>query len=124
MGNRQHEKLRNIVGVDVMHRLQSKVRYREFAAAVTLRGYAEAMSAWFGKEPKLVFLPWPEWKARQTNEVDATETWEHIARSPNCSIAKAERLLSYAPAYSSLRAVQESVSWLVEAGEISVRPLP
>jgi nucleoside-diphosphate-sugar epimerase len=93
-------------------------------AAVTLRGYAEAMSAWFGKEPKLVFLPWPEWKARQTNEVDATETWEHIARSPNCSIAKAERLLSYAPAYSSLRAVQESVSWLVEAGEISVRPLP
>jgi nucleoside-diphosphate-sugar epimerase len=87
-------------------------------AAVTLRGYAEAMSDWFGREPKLVFLPWPEWKARQTSEVDVAETWEHIARSPSCNIAKAERMLGYAPAYSSLRAVQESVSWLIESGQV------
>jgi len=57
-------------------------------AAVSLRGYAEAMAAWFGREPQLVFLPWPEWKARQS-ETDANATWEHIYRSPSSSIAKA-----------------------------------
>ena len=61
------------------------------------------------------FLPWPEWKARQTEE-EATATWEHIAHSPSCSIAKAERLLGYRPRYTSLEAVQESVSWLIEQG--------
>ena len=35
-------------------------------AAVSLRGYAEAMSAWFGREPNLTFLPWPEWKAEKS----------------------------------------------------------
>jgi nucleoside-diphosphate-sugar epimerase len=57
-------------------------------AAVTLRGYAEAMAAWFGREPKLTYLPWPEWKAAHT-ELEAQQTHDHIAHSPNCSIAKA-----------------------------------
>jgi nucleoside-diphosphate-sugar epimerase len=87
-------------------------------AAVTLRGYAEAMAAWFGQEAKLTFLPFPEWKARQANETDATATWEHIARSPSCSIAKAERLLGYRPRYTSFEAVQEAVTWLIANGEI------
>jgi nucleoside-diphosphate-sugar epimerase len=85
-------------------------------AAVTLRGFAEAMSAWFGKAPNLVFLPWPDWKGRQSDEADATATWEHIARSPSCSIAKAERLLGYRPRYASFDAVKEAVSWLVGEG--------
>lgn len=84
-------------------------------AAVTLRGYAEAMAAWFGKEPNLAYLPWPEWQ-RTHSETEATATWDHIAHSPNCSIAKAERLLDYKPRYSSLEAVQESVQSLVERG--------
>jgi nucleoside-diphosphate-sugar epimerase len=41
-------------------------------------------------------------------------TWDHIAHSPNCSIAKARRLLGYHPRYSSLQAVRESVDWLIE----------
>ena len=85
-------------------------------AAVTLRGYAEATAAWFGKEAKLTFLPWPEWKAAQTSEEEATATWEHIARSPSSSIAKAERLLGYRPRYTSLEAVFEAVAWLIEKG--------
>ena len=32
-------------------------------AALTLKGYAEAMAAWFGKEPNLKFLPFEEWKS-------------------------------------------------------------
>jgi nucleoside-diphosphate-sugar epimerase len=83
--------------------------------AVSLRGYAEAMAAWFGKEPKLAFLPWPEWKAGRTEE-EARATWEHLYRSPSSSIAKGERLLGYQPRYTSLQAVQESVAWLIEKG--------
>jgi nucleoside-diphosphate-sugar epimerase len=48
----------------------------------------------------------------------AQTTWEHIARSSNMSIEKARALLGYAPRYSSLQAVRESVAWLVERGRI------
>ena len=82
-------------------------------AAVSLRGYAEAMAAWFGREPNLTFLPWPQWKAEQTEE-EATATWEHIFRSPSSSIAKAQRLLGYQPRYTSFEAVYEAVGWLIE----------
>jgi nucleoside-diphosphate-sugar epimerase len=66
----------------------------------------------------LTFLPWAEWKAAQTNEEDANATWEHIARSPSCSIAKAESLLGYRPRYTSLEAVQEAVTRLIADGQI------
>ena len=80
-------------------------------AALTLRGYAERMAAWFGKPARLRFLPWEAW--RQTvSEQEAAATWDHIAHSPNCSIAKARRLLGYEPRYSSLDAVQEAVKHL------------
>jgi nucleoside-diphosphate-sugar epimerase len=88
-------------------------------AAITLRGYAESMAEWFGVEPRLSFLPWPEWKARQTNPDEATATWEHISRSPNSSIEKARRLLGYEPRYTSLEGVQESVTALIEAGLVT-----
>ena len=87
------------------------------AGALTLRGYAKAMFAYFGQEAKLAYLPWHEWKA-QTDATDADATYEHIGHSPNCSIAKAERMLGYAPRYTSLEAVQESVSALIEAGAL------
>ena len=83
------------------------------AAALTLRGYAEAMAAWFGQESRLEFLPWSEWKKTVAAD-EAGATWDHIAHSPNCSIAKARRLLEYQPRYSSLQGVQEAVSWLIE----------
>jgi nucleoside-diphosphate-sugar epimerase len=85
--------------------------------ALTLRGYAEAMSAWFGKEPKLEFLPYERWAESQTPE-DAQATWEHIARSPNCSMEKARRLLDFQPRHSSLQAVQEAVEWLIANGRV------
>jgi len=88
-------------------------------AALTLRGYAEAMADWFGQPARLRFLPWEEWKATVAPE-EAQATWEHIARSPNCSIDKARRLLGYQPRYSSLQAVQESVSWLIDHGQIAL----
>ncbi len=83
--------------------------------ALTLRGYAEAIAAWFGKKASLKFLPWDEWK-KFHSEADAKATWDHIAHSPNCSIEKARRLLGFEPRYSSLLAVQEALSSLMANG--------
>lgn len=80
--------------------------------ALSLRGYAEAMADWFGQEAHLTYLPWAEFKEKVSQE-DAQATWDHIAHSPNCSIAKAQRLLDYQPRYSSLQAVQEAVEYLL-----------
>lgn len=84
-------------------------------AALTLRGYAERVSEWFGHPAQLQFLPWEEWRQGVT-EREAAVTWDHIAHSPNCSIAKARTCLGYEPRYSSLAAVRESLDWLIEHG--------
>jgi len=88
-------------------------------AALTLRGYAELMAGWFGRDARLTFRPWEEWRM-QVAEADAAQTWDHIAHSPNCSIEKARRRLGYAPRYSSFQAVCEAVTWLIEHGVIRV----
>jgi nucleoside-diphosphate-sugar epimerase len=81
-------------------------------AAMTLRGYAEAVAEHFGQRARLRFLPWDEWqKTVSADEADAT--WDHIAHSPNCSIAKARERLGYAPRYTSLAAVLESIAALL-----------
>ena len=86
---------------------------------MTLRGYATKMAEWFGKEPNLKFVPWEEWK-QMVSARDAEVTWDHILHSPNCSIAKARRLLGYEPQYSSLDAVKESVRWLIENKKLAI----
>jgi nucleoside-diphosphate-sugar epimerase len=78
-------------------------------AAMTLRGYAEAIAAHYGKPARLGFLPWDQWKLTVT-ESQARATWDHIAHSPNCSIAKARERLGYAPRYTSLDAVIDALS--------------
>ena len=82
-------------------------------AAITLKGFAEEMAAWFGQEAKLEFLPWDTWRLNVTED-EAVMTLGHILRSHNCSIEKAKRLLGYQPRFSSLEAVQQSVSWLID----------
>lgn len=85
--------------------------------ALSLRGYAESMAAWFGQPANLTYLPWDEWR-KTVSAQEAQTTWDHIAHSPNCSIAKAQRLLGYQPRYSSLQAVYESVEWLIKQGVV------
>jgi nucleoside-diphosphate-sugar epimerase len=77
--------------------------------AITLRGYAERVAAWSGHPANLTFMPFEEWKSG-VSERDARVTFDHIAHSPNCSIEKAQRLLGYAPRYTSLEAVREAIS--------------
>jgi nucleoside-diphosphate-sugar epimerase len=85
--------------------------------ALTLRGYAEAVAGWFGAEPKLRFEPFDTW-AGGVDPAVAQTSWEHIAHSPNMSIDKAGTLLGYAPRYSSLQAVRESLAWLIAEGRL------
>ena len=80
-------------------------------APMTLRAYAEAMFAYFGQRAQLGFLPWDEWRHTVTED-EAAATWDHIAHSPHGSIAKARQRLGYAPRYTSLQAVIESVEAL------------
>jgi nucleoside-diphosphate-sugar epimerase len=100
--------------------------------ALTLRGYAESVAAWFGQTAQLSYLPWEEWR-KTVSEDEAGATWDHIAHSPNSSIAKAQRMLNYQPRYTSLEGVREAVNWLMErevvrirkeVGELAVRPYP
>jgi len=88
-------------------------------AALTLYGYARAVASWFGQIARLRFLPWEEWK-QSVSEREAQITWDHIARSPNCSIKKAERLLQYRPRYTSLEAIRESVFAMIENKVITI----
>lgn len=80
-------------------------------AALTLAGYAESVAGWFGRQADIRFLPWEEWRATVSAK-DAEITWDHIARSPNCSIEKARGLIGYQPRYRSLEAIHQSLSWL------------
>lgn len=91
-------------------------------SALTLRGYAEAVAGWFGQLARLRFLPWEEWK-KTVSEAEAAMTYDHIAHSPNCSIAKAQRLLDYRPRYTSLQAIHESLAWLIAKGIVKAPPL-
>jgi nucleoside-diphosphate-sugar epimerase len=86
--------------------------------ALTLRGFADAAYRWFDQSPAVELVPWETLKA-QVSEHDAAFIWDHIAHSPNCSMAKAERLLGFTPRYSSLEAVYESVTWLVDRGDLA-----
>ena len=88
-------------------------------AALTLRGYAEAVAGWFGQPARLRFVPWEDFRVALYEE-DAQATWDHIAHSPNCSIAKTQQRLNYQPRYSSLQAVYEAVTWLIEHKVIEV----
>lgn len=89
--------------------------------AISLRGFAEAVARWFGREADLRFLPYEEF-ARNTTPEHAQTTWEHISRSPSASIDKARRLLGYAPGWTSLEAVAESVQWLQRNGQVDLGP--
>jgi nucleoside-diphosphate-sugar epimerase len=86
--------------------------------AVTLRGYAETVSAWFGREAKLAYLPWEEWKLRHSAEI-VEQTYDHIAHSPSCSIDKARHHLGYQPRFSSFEAVRDSLDWLIAEGIVT-----
>jgi nucleoside-diphosphate-sugar epimerase len=87
--------------------------------ALTLRGYAEAVAGWFGREANLEFLPYEQWAAGVDEKLEKM-TLDHIAHSPHCSIDKARRLIDYRPRYTALEAVRESLQWLIDHGRMKI----
>lgn len=81
-------------------------------AALTLRGYSEAVAGWFGQEAQIHFKPAAEWLETLPDQ-DAAISWDHMTHSIAGSIEKAKRLLHYEPRYSSLEAIRESIAYLL-----------
>ena len=87
--------------------------------AMTCRGLAEGVAAWFGREAVLDLVDWGEFELRVGAE-HAASTLDHIDRSITASIERSRSILEYAPRYSSLEALREAVRWLVEHGQADV----
>jgi nucleoside-diphosphate-sugar epimerase len=119
--------LHHVHADDVAQAFQLAIEHSGFAVgeafhvvspqALTLHGYAESVASWFGEAPNLSYLPWEQWRAGLSDQ-EASMAWDHVARSPCGSIAKAKRLLDYQPRWSSLEAVKESLAWLIAAGRL------
>jgi len=88
--------------------------------AVTLRGYAETVYRWFGKEPRISFKPFDQWILDLGDYAESTRG--HIIRSSCHSIEKSRQRLGYQPRYTSLEAVHESVRALIACGRVIVPP--
>jgi nucleoside-diphosphate-sugar epimerase len=91
--------------------------------AMTLRGLATGVAAWFGREPVLDLVDWAEF-TRRAGSQHAEVTREHTFRSITASIARARQVLGYAPRYSSLGAMHEALAWLVANGEADIGGQP
>jgi nucleoside-diphosphate-sugar epimerase len=87
--------------------------------AMTCRGLAEGVAAWFGREAVLDLVEWDELERRVGPE-HAAATRDHVERSVAASIDRARSILGYAPRASSLEALRESLRWLVEHGRADV----
>src|SRR3954464_5302787 len=87
--------------------------------AMTLRGLAAGVAAWFGREAVLEYVDWPEFERRVGAE-HAGATRAHVGRSIAASIDRARAVLGYAPRYSALEALHEAVRWLAANGRVDV----
>jgi nucleoside-diphosphate-sugar epimerase len=86
--------------------------------AMTCRGLAAGVAGWFGREPLLDLVEWSEFEHRVGPY--AASSRDHIERSVAASIVRARSVLGYAPRYSSLEALYESLRWLVRHDQVDV----
>ncbi|RKR74665.1 NAD-dependent epimerase/dehydratase family protein [Frondihabitans australicus] len=85
--------------------------------AVTLRGLAEGIAAWYGAVPSLRYVPLDA-LADEIGSALAETTRDHISRSHSCSIERARTVLGYAPRYTSLEAIEDGLAWLAADGQV------
>ena len=89
------------------------------AQSMTLLGLSTGVAAWFGREPNLDFVDWPEFE-RQVGAQNAEVTREHTFRNLTASIERARHVLGYQPRFTTLDALHEALRWLTAHGEVSV----
>jgi nucleoside-diphosphate-sugar epimerase len=87
--------------------------------AMTCRGLAAGVAAWFGRQPVLDLVDWKEFEQR-VGPAHAAVTRDHIERSIAASIDRSRSVLGYAPRYSSLQTLYESLRWLVDHDQVDV----
>ncbi len=87
--------------------------------AMTLRGLAAGVAAWFGREPVIDLVDWAEFERRVGAE-HAGVTREHVARGIAASIDRAREVLGYRPRFSTLDALRESLRWLAANGHVDL----
>ena len=87
--------------------------------AMTCRGLAAGVAGWFGREPVLDLVDWPEFEKRVGAE-HAGASREHLERSIAADIMRARTVLGYAPRYTSLQAMRESVQWLADRDQLDL----
>jgi len=91
--------------------------------AMTLRGLADGVARWFGREPVLDFVDWAEFDRRVAPE-HAAATRDHTFRGITASIARGRDVLGYAPRFATLDALREALRWLVANGQADVGDQP
>ena len=89
------------------------------SAALTLRGFAELLYKHFGHEPKIAFVPYKEF-TELVSEEDAGNTFDHISKSPCCSMEKAKRVLGFTPKWSSIGTAISAVEHKLATGELKI----
>jgi len=87
--------------------------------AMTCRGLASEVAGWFGREPVLDLVDWPEFEHR-VGPAHAAVTRDHIERGIAAGIDRARSVLGYGPRYSTLEALYEALRWLVEHDRVDV----
>jgi nucleoside-diphosphate-sugar epimerase len=122
------ETLHHVHGYDVAQCFFKAITHRNQAlgesfdavsgGSITLYGYAKLMYEFFGKEPKIGFLPWKEWCDYVGNPVECEDTYYHITRSGFYSLEKEERLLQYHPKYTNVETIKIAVQSYIDRGLI------
>jgi nucleoside-diphosphate-sugar epimerase len=87
--------------------------------AMTCRGLAAGVAGWFGREPVLDLVDWGEFEQR-VGPAHAAVARDHIERSIAASIDRSRSVLGYAPRFSSLQTLRESLRWLVDHHQVDV----
>jgi Nucleoside-diphosphate-sugar epimerases len=91
------------------------------AESMTLYGYAKACYQFFGQEPQIDFLAWPEWVKLVNNQELSEHSYYHLARSGSYSIENARKLLNYEPKYTTLETVEQGIQSYLERGLITLK---
>lgn len=124
------ETLHHVHADDVAQVFELAIEHRDAAAgedfnvvaptALTVRGYIEIASGWFGQAATMKPVTWADYRAATTAENYAGQSWGHLHRSHVFTIEKSRRLLGYAPRYEPEQAILESVHWLINNHQLEV----
>jgi nucleoside-diphosphate-sugar epimerase len=87
--------------------------------AMTCRGLAAGVAGWFGRQPVLDLVDWTDFEGR-VGSAHAGATRDHIERSIAASVDRSRSVLGYAPRFSSLEAMRDSLRWLVDNDQVDV----